>query len=127
MFAGPNGSGKSTLKSLLPDQLLGIYLNPDDIEKEIRAQASLDLAKYQITASPNDLREYFHNSTVLQSAGLDDATEKLQFRESHIDFGQVSMNSYFASAVVEFIRQRLLQLGISFTFETVMSHGSKVG
>ena len=32
MFAGPNGSGKSVLKSYLPGPLLGIYLNPDEIE-----------------------------------------------------------------------------------------------
>ena len=32
MFGGPNGSGKSSLKSYLPEPLLGIYLNPDEIE-----------------------------------------------------------------------------------------------
>ncbi len=31
MFAGPNGSGKSTLKSVLRPELLGVYINPDDI------------------------------------------------------------------------------------------------
>ena len=36
MFAGPNGSGKSELKKHLPSALLGVYLNPDEIEKEIR-------------------------------------------------------------------------------------------
>jgi predicted ABC-type ATPase len=32
MFAGPNGSGKSVLKSYLPEPLLGVYLNADEIE-----------------------------------------------------------------------------------------------
>jgi predicted ABC-type ATPase len=36
MFAGPNGSGKSVLKSYLPEPLLGMYLNPDEIEKAVR-------------------------------------------------------------------------------------------
>ena len=35
MFGGPNGSGKSTLKGYLSNTLLGVYLNPDEIEKEI--------------------------------------------------------------------------------------------
>ena len=35
MFAGPNGSGKSTLKSLLPPELQGIYINPDELEDQI--------------------------------------------------------------------------------------------
>lgn len=38
MFAGPNGSGKSTLKSYLPGNLLGVYLNPDEIEQEVRTR-----------------------------------------------------------------------------------------
>lgn len=37
MFAGPNGSGKSTIKSLLSPELLGVYINPDDIQKEIES------------------------------------------------------------------------------------------
>lgn len=48
MFAGPNGSGKSTLKSYLPAPLLGVYLNPDDIEAEIRKQGVLDLNAYRL-------------------------------------------------------------------------------
>ena len=35
MFAGPNGSGKSTFKTMIRRELLGIYINPDEIEKEI--------------------------------------------------------------------------------------------
>lgn len=35
MFTGPNGSGKSTIKSILKPNLLGYYINPDEIEAEI--------------------------------------------------------------------------------------------
>jgi hypothetical protein len=45
VFAGPNGSGKSTLKSVLPPPLLGVYLNPDEIEEQIRDPGFLDLWK----------------------------------------------------------------------------------
>jgi predicted ABC-type ATPase len=40
VFAGPNGSGKSVLKSYLPEPLLGVYLNPDEIEAEVKEQGS---------------------------------------------------------------------------------------
>ena len=30
MFAGPNGSGKSTIKDVISQELLGIYINPDE-------------------------------------------------------------------------------------------------
>lgn len=36
------------------------------------------------------------------------------------------MNSYFASVAADFIRQKLLDAGTSFTFETVMSSSDKV-
>lgn len=36
MFAGPNGSGKSTFKSIIRPELLGVFINPDEIEKKIR-------------------------------------------------------------------------------------------
>lgn len=41
MFAGPNGSGKSTLKSVLIPELLGVYLNPDEIEATIKRTGTL--------------------------------------------------------------------------------------
>lgn len=36
MFAGPNGSGKTTIKTVIRPELLGIYINPDEIEKNIK-------------------------------------------------------------------------------------------
>ena len=32
VFAGPNGSGKSTIKDVINTNLLGVYINPDEIE-----------------------------------------------------------------------------------------------
>jgi predicted ABC-type ATPase len=49
MFAGPNGSGKSTFKSMIRKELLGVYINPDDIEKEIKDYGFLDLAAYRVS------------------------------------------------------------------------------
>lgn len=52
MFAGPNGSGKSTLKTVLPPELLGIYLNPDEIEARIRRDGSLGVDEFGLTIAP---------------------------------------------------------------------------
>ena len=48
MFAGPNGSGKSTFKTIIRQELLGVYINPDEIEKEIREFSFLDLDAYYV-------------------------------------------------------------------------------
>jgi len=42
MFAGPNGSGKSTFKTMIHRELLGVYTNPDEIEKEINDYGFFD-------------------------------------------------------------------------------------
>ena len=58
MFAGPNGSGKSTLKSMVSPELLGIYVNPDEIQKEILEQNTLDLQFYGISINPKELLDF---------------------------------------------------------------------
>lgn len=55
MFAGPNGSGKSTLRLFLPKELLGAYLNPDDLEQEIRREGFLDFKSYGVTTTADEV------------------------------------------------------------------------
>jgi predicted ABC-type ATPase len=126
MFAGPNGSGKSTLKSYLPPALLGVYLNPDEIEQAIREHGFLDFSSYGINPSEEEARVFFTGSTFLQDEGLASDSLKLGFGNGRVDFGNVPVNSYFASVAADFLRQKLLERKISFTLETVMSHQSKV-
>jgi len=126
MFAGPNGSGKSTLKGYLPKKLLGIYLNPDEIEQEIRKLGCLDLSQYGVTVDDGDVVSFFRESNFLKSANLVEKSQKLFFQDNRLIFGEVEVNSYFASVAADFIRQILLRNQVSFTIETVMSHPSKV-
>ena len=46
MFAGPNGSGKSTFKSIIRPELLGIFINPDEIENSKATKFNLQKKKY---------------------------------------------------------------------------------
>ncbi len=126
MFAGPNGSGKSTLKSVLPIELLGVYLNPDELEKEIRTTGFLEPAAYRVTTTAEEILEHFRTSSFLHSAGLSGGAAQLQFTEGRLQFGSVEVNAYFASVAADFLRQRLLARKIPFTLETVMSSPDKV-
>ena len=126
MFAGPNGSGKSTLKTVLHPKLLGVYLNPDEMERELRTHGILDLTAYRVTATVDEVRAFFRASTLLRNAGLAAAAESVSARDGRLIFPRETVNSYMASAIAEFLRQRLLEARISFTLETVMSHPSKV-
>ncbi len=126
MFAGPNGSGKSTIKSVIRSELLGVYVNPDEIEQEIRKFDSLDLQPFRIRTTAAEILTFFRNSTLLARAELLDEAELLRFNDDKLSFYEVSVNSYFASVAADFIRHKLLETGTSFTFETVMSSPDKV-
>ena len=127
MFAGPNGSGKSTINAVIRPELLGVYINPDEIEKSIRERGDfLDLASYGVHTTAAEILTFFQQSTLLEKAGLLDEAAALRFNDDKLSFFAVSVNAYFASVAADFIRQKLLEVRTSFTFETVMSSPDKV-
>jgi predicted ABC-type ATPase len=126
MFAGPNGSGKSTLNSIISKELLGVYINPDEIEKEIKKFDFLDMSNYGIETNEEEVISFFEKHPLLEKADLVDELYLLKFFDNKIDFFNIMINSYYASICADFIRHQLLKAKISFTFETVMSSKDKV-
>ena len=128
MFAGPNGSGKSTIKKRLRHGLIGIYINPDEIEKDITENGFLNFAKYNLLVSQKEVFDFFENSSFLKQVNLLDKVNSLQFKANKLVFKDLQVNSYFASVASDFIRHELLKIDETFTFsfETVMSSVDKV-
>jgi predicted ABC-type ATPase len=126
MFAGPNGSGKSTLNSVISKELFGVYINPDEIEKEIKKFDFLDMKAYEVKTNEAEVISFFEKHPLTEKANLEDQVSMLKFFDDKIDFFSVLVNSYFASICADFIRHQLLKRKISFTFETVMSSRDKV-
>ncbi len=126
MFAGPNGSGKSTIKAMVPEKLLGVYLNPDEIQKDIEDRSFLNVRNYGVETTREEILPFFENSTLIQKAELEDEASCLRFTDGKLDFFEVLVNAYFASVAADFLRQKLLEQRVSFSFETVMSSPDKV-
>lgn len=127
VFAGPNGSGKSTIKALVPAALINIYVNADEIEKAAKETGFVDLSAYGIVSTTAALQAFFEQHHLTVKEGLQAESRRLVMDEGRIDFRKIKkINSYHASVLADFIRQRLLDQKQSFTFETVMSHESKV-
>ena len=126
MFAGPNGSGKSTIKAMVPDKLLGVYLNPDEIQKDIGNRGFLNVRDYGVETRREEILAFFVNSTLLQKAGMDEEAACLSYSDGRLSFHEVNVNAYFASVAADFLRQKLLEQRVSFSFETVMSSPDKV-
>ena len=70
MFAGPNGSGKSTIKAILKPEIIGIYVNADEIEKEIQENGFYDFSAYPFKIDALELTEYFQNSALLKENNI---------------------------------------------------------
>lgn len=127
MFAGPNGSGKSTLKSLLNPELLGVYINPDEIQKLIQANWTLDLEQFGISTSNIDATQFFLDSGLTAVAKLEPLAAQIRLDGLRILFPlAVDEAPYLASIAADFIRNTLIAAGVSFSFETVMSSRDKI-
>lgn len=126
MFAGPNGSGKSALKRYLPSALIGAYLNPDEIQESISRESSFNLANYGIESDGGRLLDFITSSPFLRVQGLAEAAAALSCHGGKVDFSEVPVNAYFASAIADFLRRRMVEQNRNFTFESVMSHPGKV-
>lgn len=126
MFAGPNGSGKSTIKNIISKELLGIYINPDEIEKEIDEYGFIDFTHYEVHTNKDEVFSFLENSTLLKSTELIDELIFIKYSDNKLIFTDIEINSYYASVCADFIRKKLLELRKSFTFETVMSSYDKI-
>ena len=130
VFAGPNGSGKSTSLSGTLEKKgikLGVYVNADDIEKELNSnQNKLNISQFKITPTQEDLANFFIESEFSPiKRNEPELWQKLQLLSGFL-FANTFIDSYLAADIAEFIRQTLLNQGTSFTYETVMSDKRKV-
>lgn len=128
MFAGPNGSGKSTLKDMLPPHLLGHYVNPDDLERELRTTPRFSFARFGLAPPAEaDFVGFFTGHPLAQRAGLAERFAHLRLIAGEADFGATApIGSYHTSILADWLRREFLGQRQSFSFETVMSSPDKV-
>lgn len=127
VFAGPNGSGKTTIINSLRHKIgFGVYVNADDIERLLTESRVLSFDDYRLSISQSQLQAFFRMSQFAPVKRDElDLWHKLTINDNVLHIATV-VDSYLAADLAEFIRQNLLLNGISFTYETVMSHQTKV-
>jgi predicted ABC-type ATPase len=126
LFAGPNGSGKSTIKDKLNPEWIGIFINPDEIEEQIKKEHTINFNTYHINISKQEITEHLSHSSVLCKDGKNLQLKDLDIEDNKISFTKDAINSYYASAIADMLRNYLLETGLSFSFESVMSHEDKI-
>jgi predicted ABC-type ATPase len=118
VLAGPNGSGKSSLVKKLEQKVkLGYWLNADELEVSLRENGIISLYDYGILEQD---AQYLQVQLLDDKYGWVIAHNTLRLNKS------IRVDSYAAANAIEFLRYTLLALGKSITFETVMSHESKL-
>lgn len=130
LFAGPNGSGKTTLfESYKKKYNPGLHINADQIQKTLQQQGFINLQDWGIKTTQesfsNFQKEHFSRS-LYQKARRAGNPISLQFKDGVIISNSSYSTAYEASYVGSFIRNECLRLGISFSYESVMSHPSKI-
>ncbi len=105
---------------------LGVYINPDDIEREIASTGSLDFGHFKVKAQKDHIFDFLRRSNQLIDHGQVSDVSKLGFDNNSILFHQVNLNSYLVSAIADFLHESLIALQTSFSIETVMSHLKKI-
>jgi predicted ABC-type ATPase len=130
VFAGPNGSGKTTIiqnvVKAINSSRLGVYVNSDDIEKTLAEQNELSFSDYEIQVEEESVKTFFRLSQfspVMREES--DLWKRIKVQNNIFSF-EGKIDSYLAADVADFIRRYLVEAGISFTFETVMSHAGKL-
>jgi len=129
IFAGPNGSGKSTLVKVVENLHidLGIYINADNIKISLNSDNYLDFSKFNLTLNLEYLKTCFQDSSLYKLADGDNLLSCLSVTDNQLFISnQVSVNDYFTSFLSGYLRNQLLSSCNKFTFETVMSHYSKL-
>lgn len=128
LFSGPNGSGKSTLIAEISESFnLGIFINADLIEYELRKSKFIDLQSLfgKLPLTHDDWKSFL---TIYRKS--DSRVEKFDSKSIDIQEGLLvwkgPIDSYSASIIASFFRFELLKKQTTFSFETVMSHPSKV-
>lgn len=127
IFAGPNGSGKSTLLKVVSGKgiHLGIYINADDLKVMINENHLCSFDKFGLILDLEDFKNKLKSSSLFTKAGGWDLLSGMGQDDNSMAFNQ-DVNDYFTSFLSDYLRQSLLYSCDKFTFETVMSHPSKL-
>ncbi len=86
-----------------------MYINPDEIEKEISECGFLNHQGYQFATTAKEVIDFFIHSPLLKAADLLDDAHSLRFNDEKLYFHNVSVNAYFASVAADFIRNKLIE------------------
>lgn len=127
ILAGPNGSGKTSVFGELREKFhWGVFVNADEIERRLKEESGIDCREYAV-AAVDEVKFWKAYSDYFYTISTQCAADNIFVDGTYIKVHNAALvDSYFAAFLAMYIRERLLEAGISFSLETVMSHPGKV-
>jgi predicted ABC-type ATPase len=128
-MAGPNGSGKSTvLQEVRKSFFSGPFVNADEIEKALKEKSLINLPSiYGLTLEDELFTRFLLNEGKSWVEKAKEEGSSISIRSSNgMLLVHENPSPYDAALAADFIRLQLLNKGETFTFETVLSHPSKI-
>jgi predicted ABC-type ATPase len=126
IIAGPNGSGKSFLTKWLRklnEFQFGVYINADEIETGLRKGKAVVFSDFGLKGITDaEVRQFYDGHSLKEKAY---AQFNVHRNKLHLE-ELLPEQTYFGTLLSDFIRQKALAEGISFSFETVMSGSDKL-
>lgn len=130
IFAGPNGSGKSTLfHEFSKKYKTGFFVNADELEKKLATDGFINLQLLGLTATQENLLKFKSSPasiTLFEKAKAEGHEITITVENNQITDGSKDSHSYEGSFIAAFVRDLMIAQNQSFSFETVMSHPSKI-
>ncbi len=127
VFAGPNGSGKSAVHYLIQSKFqIGHYINADDIERTLAEKGFIHLDEYGVNLNEAAFQQYLAETAFLAKSQETGMGIRLRLKDNVLTSPDKQINSYEAAFVAELLRQLLIEQCVTFSFETVFSHPSKL-
>lgn len=131
LFAGPNGSGKTSLVDQIKKKFnIGYYINADELEAKLIQHKYLICSDFtSVDVSQNEWVNFINeiSETDPRLKQFPNPIEIIKIIDGILTLkDDTPIHSYIAAIIAEFFRFSLLETDSSFSFETVMSHPSKV-
>lgn len=128
IFAGPNGSGKSTIIDIVRSHGIdmGVYVNADEIKEQFLKNQCLDFSNYELTVQQGELMEELSGSSFFSGERGAEIAGSINIKSNMLYCDNTELYDSVSTYVADFIRNKLIGNCPKFTFETVMSHPSKL-
>lgn len=128
IFSGPNGSGKSTIIDIVKKQGIdmGVYVNADDIKKGFEENGFIHLDLFGISAKEDEFKNALLISTFFEEEIRFELANCLSVESEKLSCNNTKLFDFLSTFTADYLRNKLLENCPKFTFETVMSHPSKL-